>query len=177
MNLSDWANIATIVQGVFVIVSIGFVLYQLRESTRLTKAANTEKLVELVSPLHLQLVQDRETAKLWVQGAKEFDFMDEVDKQRYDGLLMFWLVFQQNIYHQHKKKLLDDDTFTAWTNDLKLFIQYQHLERRWPDMKKYHEPLFVEYIDDLIAGREPKKSVGPFVKSLMHRLFRGERDL
>jgi hypothetical protein len=41
MNLSDWANIATIVQGVFVIVSIGFVLYQLRESTRLTRAANT----------------------------------------------------------------------------------------------------------------------------------------
>lgn len=168
MNLSDWANIATIVQGILVIVSLLFVWYQLRESTRLTRAANTEKLVELVSPLHLQLVQDQETARLWVQGADEFEAMDQVGKERYYGLLMFWLAFHQNIYHQHKKKLLDDDTFTAWKNDLKLFIQYQHLERRWPKMKDYHEPSFVEYIDDLIAGREPKKSV----KSLMDRLFR-----
>jgi hypothetical protein len=130
MNLSDWANIATIVQAVLVPVSIGistyFVLYQLRESTRLTRAANTEKLVELISPLHLQLIQDRETARLWVQGADQWNTMDEVGKERYSGLLNFCLVFHQNIYHQHKKKLLDDDTFTAWTNDLKLFIQYQH---------------------------------------------------
>jgi hypothetical protein len=156
MNLSDWANIATIVQGVFVIVSIGFVLYQLRESTRLTRAANTEKLVELTSPFHLQLVQDEETARLWVQGAKEFDAMNKVDQQRYHGLLMFWLVFHQNIYHQHKHKLLDDDTFKAWTNDLKSFIQSQDLKQRWPEMKEFHEPSFVKYIDGLIDEQKTK---------------------
>jgi len=154
MNLSDWANIATIVQAVLVPVSIGistyFVLYRLRESTRLTRAANTEKLVELTSPLHLQLVQDRETARLWVQGADEWNTMDEVSKERYYGLLMFWLVFHQNIYHQHKQGLLDEDTFTAWTNDLKSFIKYQHLKRRWSDLKEYHEPSFVKHIDGLI---------------------------
>ncbi len=122
MNLSDWANIATIVQAVLVPVSIGistyFVLYQLRESTRLTRAANTEKLVELISPLHLQLVQDRETARLWVQGADQWNTMDEVGKERYSGLLNFCLVFHQNIYHQHKKGLLVEETFTAWTNEM-----------------------------------------------------------
>jgi len=150
MSWSDLASIATIVQGFAVIISLILVLYQLRESTRLTKAANTEKLVELVSPLHLQLVQDQETARLWVQGADEFDAMDEVGKERYYGLLMFWLVFHQNIYHQHKQGLLDKDTFTAWTNDLKASIKYQHLKRRWPDLREYHEPSFVEYMDGLI---------------------------
>ena len=154
MNLSDWANIATIVQAVLVPVSIGistyFVLYQLRESTRFTRAANTEKLVELISPLHLQLVQDRETARLWVQGADQWNTMDEVGKERYSGLLNFCLVFHQNIYHQHKQGLLDEETFTAWTNDLKAFIKYQHLKRRWPDLREYLEPSFVKYIDGLI---------------------------
>ena len=156
MNLSDWANIATIVQGVFVIVSLGFVLYQLRESTRLTRAANTEKLVELTSPFHLQLVQDPETARLWVKGVKEWNTMDEVDKERYYTLLSFWLVFHENIYHQEKQGLLDKVTFTTWTNDLKYFIRQQHLKSRWPEMREFYEPSFVEYIDTLIDGLEIK---------------------
>ncbi len=36
------------------------------------------------------------------------------------------------------------------TNDLKAFIKYQHLKRRWPDLREYLEPSFVKYIDGLI---------------------------
>jgi hypothetical protein len=152
MSLSDWANIATIVQGIFVIVSIGFVLYQLRENTRLTRAANTEKLVELTSPFHLQFVQDRETAKLWVQGAKEWSKMDTIDKHRYYALLAFWLSLHENIYHQKKKGLLDEDTYAAWTKDLKSFIVLQNLEQVWQEwsMRDNFEASFAKYIDQLI---------------------------
>jgi hypothetical protein len=80
MSLSDWANIAIIVQGVVIIVSLGFVFYQLRENARLTRAANTQKLVELTSPFALQLMQDRSTAELWVHGAHMWDTMDHVDR-------------------------------------------------------------------------------------------------
>ena len=158
MSWSDLASIATIVQGFAVIISLIFVWFQLRQTTQLTRAANTEKLVELVSPLHLQLVQDQETARLWAQGADEFDAMDKVDKERYYALLMFWLVFHQNIYHQHKRGFLDDDTFTGWTYDLKYFVEYQHLKRRWPELGKYHEPSFVKYIDGLIDIVEAQRS-------------------
>ena len=83
MSLSDWANIAIIVQGVVIIVSLGFVFYQLRENARLTRAANTQKLVELTSPFALQLMQDRSTAELWVHGAHTWDTLDLVDRERY----------------------------------------------------------------------------------------------
>src|SRR6516165_4136808 len=76
MSLSDWANIAIIVQGIVIIVSLGFVFYQLRENARLTRAANTQKLVELTSPFALQLMQDRSAAELWVQGAHTWDTLD-----------------------------------------------------------------------------------------------------
>ena len=79
MTLNDFANIAIIVQGIFVIVSIGFIWYQLRENTRLTRAANTQKLIELSSPFNLQLIQNREMAELYIRGAKEYDKMDEIE--------------------------------------------------------------------------------------------------
>ncbi len=93
MSLSDWANIAIIVQGIVIIVSLGFIFYQLRENARLTRAANTQKLVELTSPFTLQLMQDRGTAELWVQGAQKYETMDSVDRERYSTLLSWWLIF------------------------------------------------------------------------------------
>ena len=83
MTLSDFANIAAIVQGIFVIISIGFIWYQLRENTRLTRAANTQRLVEISAPFYLQVIENREVAKLWLPGETEWNTLDEIDKRRY----------------------------------------------------------------------------------------------
>ena len=99
MTLSDWASIASIVQGVFVIISIAFIWFQLRENTRLTRASNTQTLVDLSSPFNLQLIQDREMARLWVQGASNYDTLDEIDKYRYYSLIAWWLILHENIFY------------------------------------------------------------------------------
>ena len=65
MSLSDLASIAIIVQGMLFVISIGLVWYQLRENTRMIRAANTQKLVELSTPFNLQLAQDRGLTELW----------------------------------------------------------------------------------------------------------------
>ena len=46
MALSDLASVAIIVQGFLFIVSIGLIWYQLRENTKLVRAASTQKLLE-----------------------------------------------------------------------------------------------------------------------------------
>jgi hypothetical protein len=159
MSLSDLANLATIVQGIFVIVSIGFVWYQLRENGRLTRAANSQKFIELSSSFNLQLVQDREMAKLWMQGAKEWDTMDEIDKGRYYNLLVWWLLLHENIYHQWKKKLLDKETYTAWKNDLEGFISAKNLDQHWDHMKANFEASFVDHVSQLIVKQTTKSQL------------------
>ena len=68
MDLDAWAAVATIVQAVFLPVSLFFVWYQLRQQSKFTRATNAQSLVELSSPFNLQLIQDRKFAQLWVQG-------------------------------------------------------------------------------------------------------------
>ena len=70
MTLSDLASIAIIVQGLFFIISIVLVWYQLRENTKLVRVANTQKLVELSTPFNFQLAQDRGLAELWLQATQ-----------------------------------------------------------------------------------------------------------
>ncbi len=151
MSLSDLASIAIIAQGLLFVVSIGLVWYQLRENTNLIKATNTQKLVELSSPFNLQIAQDRGLAELWLQGMQRFDDLDEIDKGRYFNLLTWWLMLHENIYHQWRKKLIDEDTFISWTRDLEYFAKTQHLENNWPRLNGYFEESFAEHVSAIIV--------------------------
>jgi len=142
MTLSDLASVAIVVQGLLFVVSIGLVWYQLRENTKLVRTANTQKLVELSSPFYLQLAQDRALTQLWRQATQRFEDLDEIDKERYFNLLTCWLILHENIYHQSRKKLIDEDTYTSWTRDL---------GNHWTQLSGYFESSFAEHVTAIIV--------------------------
>jgi hypothetical protein len=160
MSLSDLASIAIIIQGVFFVVSICLVWYQLRENTKLVRTANTQKLVELSAPFNLQLAQDRALTWLWLQGGQGIDNLDEIDRERYFNLLTCWLVMHENIYHQWSKKMIDADTYTSWTRDLEYFVGRQNLAVHWARMSSYFEASFAEHVSAVIVrqARDGKAS-------------------
>ncbi|MBA2679864.1 MAG: hypothetical protein H0U76_15890, partial [Ktedonobacteraceae bacterium] len=151
MSLSDLASIAIVVQGIFFIVSIFLVWYQLRENTKLVRAANTQKLVELFAPFNLQLAQDRGLTELWTQGAQRLEEMDELDRERYFNLLTWWLMMHENVYHQWRRKLIDEDTYSSWTRDLEYFARRQRLENYWDRLSTYFEASFAEHVTTIIV--------------------------
>jgi len=151
MSLSDLASIAIIVQGFLFVISIGLVWYQLRENTKLIRAANTQNLVELSTPFYLQLAQDRALTELWQQATQRFDELDEIDRGRYFNLLTWWLMLHENIYHQWRSKLVDEDTYSSWTRDLEYFARRQQLENHWPRLNSYFEASFAEHVTAIIV--------------------------
>jgi len=62
MSLTDLANISTIAQAILVIVSLGFIWFQLRQSVGLAKAANSQALVEHAAAFNALLIQNSELA-------------------------------------------------------------------------------------------------------------------
>ena len=151
MSLNDWASIAIIVQGSLFIVSLALVWYQLRANTELVRAANTQKLVELSTPFYLQLAQDRALTELWQKGTHHDKGLDEVDKERYFSLLTWWLMIHENIYHQWRKKLIDEDTYNSWTRDLEYFARRQQLGTYWDRLQGYFEASFAEHVTIILA--------------------------
>jgi hypothetical protein len=150
MSLSDLASIAIIIQGMLFIISIGLVWYQLRENTKLVRAANTQKLVELSVPFNLGLAQDRALAELWQQATQHFDELDEIDKARYFNLLTWLLMLHENIYHQWRNKLIDEETFSSWTRDLEYYARAHHLGNHWTRLNSFFESSFAEHVTTII---------------------------
>jgi hypothetical protein len=149
--------IATIVQGVVVIVSLIFIwrqiqlqTKQIRLQTDLARAANTQALVDLSSPFHIDLVKDPQMAKLWVEGAEEFESYCKVDKFRYETLLFWWLILHENVYYQKQKGLLDEVIYAAWEYDLRHFVKRQKLHLHWEGMKNFFQREFIEHVSQVM---------------------------
>ena len=150
-ELQALANASTVVQSIFFIVSVFFIWYQIREHNRLTRAANTQSLVELSSPFLLQLSQDRRLAELWVNGTKNFDTMDGVDRFRYQQLLFWWLILHENIYYQYHSGLVDEILFRGWQTELQAFIRDKRIGLFWEgEMKRYFRADFQRSIEEMI---------------------------
>lgn len=152
MDLSTIADVATIAEAIFVTISVIFIWVQLRQSVRLTNAANTQALVELSSPFNLLLSQDRELAQLWLRGSKQFAEMDEVDKTRYRFLLFHSLTLQENIYCQHENGLLSPAAYESWRRSFESFAKEHNLGLHWPDIKDYYQEGFATYLQSLIES-------------------------
>jgi len=151
--------IATILGNLALVIGVLLVLRELRESIRLTRAANAQHMVELTGPFYLSLVQDRQMAELFVHSAANFDELDDVDRRRYRSLLIWWLIFYENVYYQHRQHFMDDRAFLPWWRDLKLFIQEQNLARHWDDLKDLFQEEFAREVTLLIAAT-PRQNTG-----------------
>lgn len=154
ITLSGLASIATIAEAIFVIISVLLIWRELRENVKLAKAANTQSLVELSSPFNLQLVQDRQMAELWVHGTAKFAEMDEVDKCRYENLLVWWLILHENIYYHWRSGLLDEASYEPWARDLEHFVSAKNLGQHWGQMGSVFQPEFAAHVHQLIEKTE-----------------------
>ncbi len=84
---------------------------------------------------------------------QRFDELDDIDKQRYFNLLTWWLMLHENIYHQWRSRLIDEDTFSSWTRDLEYFARRQRLGNHWSRLNSYFEASFSEHVTAIIASQ------------------------
>jgi hypothetical protein len=151
----DWAkaaNIATVVGSIVVVVSVVFIWIQLRLQTKLTRIANTQALVDLSSPFNLELIKDPAMSALWIKGSKDYGSFDEVRKYQYKSLLIWWLIFQENIFYQNQQGLLDKKIYASWDYDLRSFVTQQDLGERWDELKDAFQAEFRDYVTSLIGN-------------------------
>jgi len=163
----DWekaANIATVVEAIVVTVSILFIWKQLRQQTKLTRIANTQALVAISSPFNLELIKDPEMAALWVKGAKDYGTFDEVRQYQYKSLLIWWLIFQENIFYQKKEGLLDEKIYVSWDYDLRFFVRQQNLSERWGELNNAFQAEFRGYVTGLINENVLNNAIKPTTK-------------
>ena len=165
LNWETASHIASVIGTGAVFASLVFISRQLRHQTALSKANNSQSLLETASPFTLTLLQDDDLVKLYRDGYDKYDTFTRDEKSKYEHLLIWWLSFYENIHYQNTCGLLDKQVYDAWNNDLKYFIRRRKLHRHWGDLKDLYNidfrwhvvNLMVEFQEELSGRRSNQR--------------------
>jgi hypothetical protein len=153
-NFSNLANLFQIAGSASLVVTVLFLFRELKENNRLTRAANVQALVGLSGPFYMALVQDRQLADLCARGVRGADF-DEVDRLRYQNLLICWLTFYENIFYQRRQRLLDQRAFEPWRRELEMFLRRQKVAAHWSAIRDLFQDEFAAYVVAVLSTEAP----------------------
>ncbi len=160
MTLEQLAHVSTIIQGTVVVVSIGFVLYQLRQNTLLAKAANVQSLTEQAAAFNSLLYQYPDLAELWYSYGKDIETQSREKLLRYHEMLVQWLIFHQNIYYQWKRGLLENSIYASWLYDLENTVHKHNVGVIADDIEKFFPGEFGQHLYQVKNDDRIKKAVG-----------------
>jgi hypothetical protein len=150
VTLADCANLALVIAAVAATTSALLLFREVRENNKLARAKNTQALVELSSPFYPGLIHDRRMAEICLHGSKDFNELDDVDVYRYKNLLIWWLIFHENIYYQYRNGLLDLHSYRPRARDLRTFVEQQNLTFHWRSMRRLFQDEFSEHMEELL---------------------------
>jgi hypothetical protein len=149
-SLAEWADVATILGAVAIPIAALALALPLRQQASFAKAANAHALTELAASLNMQLIQDPDVARLWVEGAEKFETYSRIERFRYTELLVWWLLLHETAFVHKKSKLLDDGTYAAWQSDLRQFAAEHRLHEHWSSLRANLHPDFVRHLESLL---------------------------
>ena len=145
-TLQDWASISTIAQAFIVLISLGYIAWQIRQNVFLAKASNTNALTEQVSAFNTLLFQDGKLAELWYGYGANYDYMTVQERLQYREMLLQWMLLHENIYYQWVKGLLDDTIYNSWKHDLAFTVQWHNVDVFLGEIDQLFKGVFAEHI-------------------------------
>ena len=157
MSLEQLANVSTVVQGFVVVVSAGFIIYQLIQNTKLARAANVQSLTEHAQSFNSLLFQHPELAQLWYGYGKNLEKLAPEKQLQYREMLVQWFIFHQNIYYQWKRGLLEESIYNSWLYDLELTVHKHNMRLITENIEEFFPGEFGRHLSELkkrdISGR------------------------
>ena len=147
MSLADAANLADALAIVGVIASLIYVGYQVREARKAVRAATAQARTDL----GVQLISSRYTsdiAEVLVTSLDSPESLTKVDKFKLKSFFSAHVRHSQNLFYQHKNRLLDDYFSYGIARTTAYWIRnYPWGKDEWAAVQKYMPSDFVTYIN------------------------------
>lgn len=154
-RLNRLSAISSVVQGIVVVVAVFVGLYQWKVQNDLARAQNFQSIAQQAAAFNTVLLENGELLALWSSEGRNLD--GEAQKRQYRELLVQWLVFHENVFHQHQRGWLDDEAYRGWQRDLEYTVRHHDLRVLGNNAAELFPGGFGERLERL---REPRRTAG-----------------
>ena len=153
MTLSDLASLGSFVSGVAVAVTLVFLLLQVRQAARHSRAAIaqnwTSRMVDIqlrqADAMLAEIVQRGRDGDETMTAQEIFRFMSYVRAQ-------FWTA--EDNFIQHKNRMLSDAYFKSVRRTYVGLMRGAGMQAAWDIFREFFEPEFAAFVDDVAKEAE-----------------------
>jgi len=147
LKLNEWASIAEIISGVAILVTIVFLVFEVKQNTNEVQAATHQEMINNLNGWRIALAGNQEVSgnfeTLWQGGD-----WDEIPKEQQTRLNYFmtplWGMYE-NAYFGRKRGTIGDSEWSRWE---KVVCQLYAMDKgMWQRRDRVLSADFLEYLD------------------------------
>ena len=114
-SLSDWASLADVASGIAVIVTVIFLIVEIRTNTEVTRASMYANNINSLIDWRRLLIEDRDIAKLWESYTTGgFDDQDSTDQLRMLQLVANNINIYENAFYAQQYGVLGSSEWSRF---------------------------------------------------------------
>lgn len=177
MDLDTLAKLGEFVGGFFVVVSLAYLAYQVRQNTRSLRAENYARVLDRMSALQSQLSVNPELNRIVVVGAGDPGALEPQERVRFGWAMYELFGAAEFMYHQAEQKALPTEVWTRWQKTVAWWFHSPGIRTWWENKPTPLSSDFERFCDDLrrtgtidaqaarrwelfVAGEDPVRDVG-----------------
>lgn len=146
-TIQIWANVATIINSIVVVISLIYLARQVKISTKATKGATYQTIINGVASIEARISQDKEVARIYKVGTADPAQLDGIEKVIFNELISSYFNFYENLHFQADQDLVDKGLWKGWSKNLIDDLQKPGIAAWWDAKKGFYSDRFRKYVD------------------------------
>ena len=152
MDLSTLANLGEFIGGVFVVVSLFYLAYQLRQNTRSLQTENYARLLDRMSTLQSRCAVDAELNHICIVGAEDPGRLTRAERVRFSWAMYELFGTAEFIYHQSRERSLPHLVWNRWEATIAWWLSHPGMRAWWRSKPSPLAADFQAFGDELIRN-------------------------
>jgi len=153
MSLSDLAALGSLVSGIAVVITLVFLLLQMRQSNKNQRSLMQQGQANRVASTLLSMATPDMSAA-WIKGNGGAPTPEAITGLQVAQICNVLVYDMMDYYNQHLDGLMSDEMFRASEISYSAFLQQPAMRQYWESwsaQRKSAAPMFIAWIDSLAA--------------------------
>lgn len=153
MNLSELGAIGEIVGGLGVVVTLGYLAYQMRQNTAQLKSDAYQRHLDTYRSHFSAVTLNRDVVGVLNRGLNDYDSMSGEDQMMFHGAIQGFVLAYQANRRLREEGILDERDYEMWERDIVRLLLTNGGSQWWRDLGHVYWDEFREHIEALLKAR------------------------
>jgi hypothetical protein len=131
MQLDQLAQLGEFIGGMFVVLSLVYLAYQVRQNTRSMRADNYSRVLDRLSTLQSRTAGDRELSYILSVGAEDPGRLTRGERVRFAWALYEMFGAAEFVFHQHREGTLPAAVWPRWDATICWWLSHPGMRAWW----------------------------------------------